>query len=81
MIGERYNFSPIIVFYIDILRKSAIIFTRYSERRACLMDYTCFEKFAVSPSGEHIGDFACSDDCFVRIIKVESNEKTLLVIM
>lgn len=33
------------------------------------------EKYVVCPEGENLGDFTCSDDCFVRIIKVENKQK------
>ena len=36
------------------------------------MDFSDIEKYVISPKGEHLGDFNCSDDCFVRLIKVEN---------
>lgn len=38
------------------------------------MNFSDVEKYVVCPEGEHIGDFICSNDCFVRIIKVESRQ-------
>ena len=38
------------------------------------MDFNSVKDYITCPAGEHLGDFVCSDDCFVRIIKVESEE-------
>ncbi len=38
------------------------------------MNFSDVEKYAVCPDGEHLGDFNCSDDCFVRVIKVENRQ-------
>ena len=38
------------------------------------MNFDDVKNYIVCPSGEHLGDFTCSDDCFVRIIKVDSRE-------
>ena len=36
------------------------------------MNFGDVEKYIVCPEGEHLGDFNCSEECFVRLIKVEN---------
>lgn len=38
------------------------------------MKFIDLEEYVNCPCGEHLGDYNCSDDCFVRIIKVESKK-------
>ncbi len=38
------------------------------------MNFSSVEKYIVCPEGNHLGDFACSDDCFVRVIEVENRQ-------
>ena len=39
-----------------------------------MMTFNDVKNYISCPSGEHLGDFICSDDCFVRVIKVDGRE-------
>ena len=38
------------------------------------MNFSNIENYVICPDGEHLGDFTCSEDCFVRLIKVEDRQ-------
>lgn len=38
------------------------------------MNLNDVKKYAVYPNGEHLGDYKCSDDCFVSLIRVENKK-------